>query len=201
MNNLMRSLFTSQKTSKQYNHIFLDLETLGTKHDAPILVIAAYAVDHFGNYLARAQWRIDIEDAKNHGQACPDTVEWWSKQDFVAKYAAFEQGPRISLAHALVDLEGLITGQIGFDNDGNPPFIWGNAPTFDCAILRHAYEQVGQEVPWEYWQERDVRTMAWVGKQMGYDAKKNLQFDGTPHDALDDARHQARYTISILNKI
>lgn len=182
--------------AKQSNsHIFLDLETLGILHNAPVLVIAAYAVDSLGNKIARKQWRVSVQDAKRLGVSDPATVQWWSEQSEAAKNAAFATGPRLSLFDALRGLS-LFIGEIEGD-----VFIWGNAPTFDCAILRHAYAQTGQEVPWEFWQERDCRTVAWVGKWIGYDAKKGTEFKGEPHDALDDARHQARYTIDILNHI
>lgn len=177
------------------SHIFLDLETLGIMHNAPVLVIAAYAVDSYGNMTNSKQWRVSIEDARRYGIQDPATVQWWSEQSEVAKNAAFGMGPRLSLFDALRGLS-LFLGQVK-----GPLYIWGNAPTFDCAILRHAYAQTGQEVPWEFWQERDCRTVAWIGKWMGYDAKKNTEFEGEPHDALDDARHQAKYTIDILNEI
>lgn len=177
------------------SHIFLGLETLGINHDAPVLVIAAYAVDAFGNMTNSNQWRVSLEDAKRYGVADPATIQWWSEQSEAAKNAAFGMGPRLSLFDALRGLS-LFLGEIK-----GPLYVWGNAPTFDCAILRHAYAQTGQEVPWEFWQERDCRTVAWIGKWMGYDAKKTTEFEGEPHDALDDARHQAKYTIGILNEI
>jgi exodeoxyribonuclease VIII len=190
---------------KPITHVFLDLETLGLLHNAPVLVIAAYAVDARGNLIRSRQWRVSVEDAQRHGTSDPATVQWWSEQSEAAKNAAFGAGPRLSLFDSLKGLSefinvlglDLITGQ----RTGHDLYVWGNAPTFDCAILRHAFGQTGQEVPWEFWQERDCRTVAWVGKWMGYDAKKALAFEGEPHDALDDARHQARYTIDILNEI
>lgn len=180
-------------------HIFLDLETLGIKQDAPILVIAAYAVDSLGNKIARNCWRIDPANAKLYGEPDPATVKWWSEQSEYAQELAFKQGPRLDLPEALAGLEAFIKPLA--DKYGDQCFVWGNAPTFDCSILRYAYEVVGRDVPWEYWQERDVRTVAWLGEWLGHDAKKFMEFKGEPHVALDDARHQARYTIEILNEV
>lgn len=177
------------------SHVFLDLETLGLRHNAPILVIAAYAVDSLGNKIKRDQWRVSVKDANRHGTADPSTMQWWSEQSEDAKRAAFEDGPRLSLFDALRGLSLFIGSLEG------PVYVWGNAPTFDCAILRHAYMQTSQETPWEFWQERDCRTVAWVGEWLGYDAKQGTEFKGERHNALDDARHQARYTIDILNHI
>ena len=177
------------------SHVFLDLETLGLRHNAPILVIAAYAVDSLGNKIKRDQWRVSVKDANKHGTADHSTMQWWSEQSEDAKRAAFEDGPRLTLFDALRGLSLFIGSLEG------PVYVWGNAPTFDCAILRHAYMQTGQETPWEFWQERDCRTVAWVGEWLGYDAKQGTEFKGERHNALDDARHQARYTIDILNHI
>lgn len=180
-------------------HIFLDLETLGIRYDAPILVIAAYAVDSLGNKIARNCWRIDPANAKLYGEPDPATLQWWSEQSEYAQELAFKQGPRLDLPEALAGLEAFIKPLA--EKYGDQCFVWGNAPTFDCAILRYAYEVIGREVPWEFWQERDVRTVAWLGKWAGHDAKKFMEFKGEPHVALDDARHQARYTIEILNEL
>lgn len=188
----------NHSTSAPAAHIFLDLETLGIKQDAPILVIAAYAVDSLGNKIASHCWRIRPASAKLHGEPDPATVKWWSEQSAQAQKQAFEQGPRLSLPEALEGLEAFIKPLA--DKYGEQCFVWGNAPTFDCSILRYAYGVVGRDVPWEYWQERDVRTVAWLGEWLGHDAKKFTEFKGEPHVALDDARHQARYTIEILNE-
>lgn len=180
-------------------HIFLDLETLGIRYDAPILVIAAYAVDSLGNKIARNCWRIDPANAKLYGEPDPATVQWWSEQSEHAQELAFKQGPRLDLPEALAGLEAFIKPLA--EKYGDRCFVWGNAPTFDCVILRYAYNVISRDVPWEFWQERDVRTLAWVGEHLGYDAKKLTEFKGEPHVALDDARHQARYTTAILNNI
>lgn len=180
-------------------HIFLDLETLGIRYDAPILVIAAYAVDSRGNNQDRNCWRIDPANAKLYGEPDPAIVQWWCEQSEYAQELAFKQGPRLDLPGALAGLEAFIKPLA--DKYGDQCFVWGNAPTFDCAFLRHAYSVVGREVPWEFWQERDVRTVAWLGKWLGHDAKQFMEFKGEPHVALDDARHQARYTMEILNEV
>lgn len=195
---LLAYLFKGKKAhpAEQLNsHVFLDLETLGIRHNAPVLVIAAYAVDSLGNKIKRDQWRVSVKDANKHGTADPSTMQWWSEQSGDAKRAAFEDGPRLTLFDALRGLS-LFIGSLE-----DPVYVWGNAPTFDCAILRHAYMQTSQETPWEFWQERDCRTVAWVGEWLGYDAKQGTEFKGERHNALDDARHQARYTIDILNHI
>lgn len=180
-------------------HVFLDLETLGIRYDAPVLVIAAYAVDAAGSKVAEGCWRIDPVNARLYGEADPATVKWWSERSDEAKHEAFEAGPRVKVPEALQGLTNFIKALS--TAYGDQVFVWGNAPTLDCTVLRYAYAAAEMPVPWAYWQERDVRTVAWVGEAIGYDAKGALKFEGHRHIALDDARHQARYTMQILKKL
>ena len=57
--------------------------------------------------------------------------------------------------------------------------VWGNGSTADCTWLRSAYTAVSGELPigcpWDFWQERDVRTvvaLGWLAKLPNY--KKEL---------------------------
>lgn len=39
------------------------------------------------------------------------------------------------------------------------------------------------------------------GNQLGFDLKRNMPFDGVAHNALADARHQAKYVSAIWQKL
>ncbi|HEM0000754.1 TPA: 3'-5' exoribonuclease, partial [Escherichia coli] len=47
----------------------------------------------------------------------------------------------------------------------------------------------------------DVRTIVQLGEAVGFYAKNMIPFEGTPHNALDDARHQAKYVSAIWQKL
>jgi hypothetical protein len=85
----------------------------------------------------------------------------------------------------------------------NPRYlkVWGNGANFDNVILRSAYDRAGQTCPWQFWNDSDVRTMVLLGKQLGFDPKRNMPFDGVAHNALADARHQAKYVSAIWQKL
>jgi hypothetical protein len=68
-------------------------------------------------------------------------------------------------------------------------------------ILRSAYDRAGQTCPWQFWNDSDVRTMVLLGKQLGFDPKRNMPFDGVAHNALADARHQAKYVSAIWQSL
>lgn len=78
---------------------------------------------------------------------------------------------------------------------------WGNGASFDCVILRNSYSLTGQPVPWQWWNDRDVRTIVELGKVIGFDPKRDMPFKGTRHNALDDAIHQAKYVSAIWKKL
>lgn len=79
--------------------------------------------------------------------------------------------------------------------------VWGNGATFDNVILRGAYERAGQICPWAYWNDHDVRTIVTLGRSIGFDPKMDMPFDGERHNALADARHQAKYVSAIWQKL
>jgi hypothetical protein len=59
-------------------------------------------------------------------------------------------------------------------------------------MLEHAFETVGIDAPWEFYEERDFRTV----KELPFAA--NVARDGVEHDALDDAVYQARVVAQTL---
>lgn len=154
--------------------VMLDLETLGTDPGAAIVSIGAVRFDTSG--LGETFHRsISIESAIAAGLAVDgETLEWWLDQDPQAQQVL--AGGQ-DLAGALVDFR---------DFYGDAEEVWAFSPTFDCTILSAAYDAVDLERPWNYRAERDARTLA------ALPIAADVEHDGTVHDALDDARHQAR---------
>ncbi|MNL17628.1 hypothetical protein D3C87_1387310 [compost metagenome] len=75
--------------------------------------------------------------------------------------------------------------------------VWGNGAAFDNVILRSAYERCGLPPCWEWYNDVDVRTVVAMGREIGFDPKRDMAFEGERHNALDDAIHQARYVSAI----
>ncbi|ORT44652.1 endodeoxyribonuclease [Escherichia coli] len=55
--------------------------------------------------------------------------------------------------------------------------------------------------PWRYYNDRDVRTIVELGKAIDFDARTAIPFEGERHNALDDARYQAKYVSVIWQKL
>lgn len=79
--------------------------------------------------------------------------------------------------------------------------VWGNGATFDNVILRGAYERAGHTCPWKFWNDSDVRTIVLLGRAVGFAPKREMPFEGDAHNALADARHQAKYVSAIWQRL
>lgn len=177
-------------------HVFLDIETLGVRNTSAVVQIGAVIMDNQANILNTFECNIDIDDASEHGTRDKSTMTWWRKQSAEARKAVFGKDlPRVSLEVALLQLAEFIATLNGVY------YVWGNSPSFDCAILNNAYSKVGLKTPWVFWRERDCRTVAYIGEVIGHDLKDKTKFDGVAHNGLDDAIHQGKYTLGILRHI
>lgn len=190
---------TRQKMREEL-HVFLDLETYSTRPNAAILAIGAVCVNLLGEEVGRIKLLIKVKDAALYGHVDAQTVEWWEDQCDDAIRLTFSDDERWSLVNAL----GLYN--VWHDSLGNVSGVWGNGSTFDCSILRSAYTAVGGMVPagcpWDFWQERDCRTIVDLGRLSGLpDYKNEIHFDGTRHNCVDDAAHQAAYTTAYIRDL
>uniref|UniRef100_UPI00050A7E94 3'-5' exonuclease n=1 Tax=Escherichia coli TaxID=562 RepID=UPI00050A7E94 len=59
----------------------------------------------------------------------------------------------------------------------------------------------GIPCPWRYYNDRDVRTIVELGKAIDFDVRTAIPFEGERHNALDDARYQAKYVSAIWKKL
>src|SRR6478609_3020281 len=159
--------------------IMCDLETLGTKPNAIILSIGACLVNwktgepdpKFDFYRV-----ISVDSCKLAGLTeCPSTVKWWSTQSEEARKVFTE--PSISLEQGLIDFYNHMR-QFNL----NKVRLWGNGSDFDNVILGSAYDAVGLNAPWRFYNSRCFRT---VRKLLGHHLNEPER-EGTYHNALDD---------------
>ncbi|EFM3621449.1 exonuclease, partial [Escherichia coli] len=172
-------------TSRVWIHLSVDLETMGTNPDAPINSIGGTFFDpatgEMGPEFSKA---IDLETSG--GIIDRKTIKWWAKRSREAQSAIFTD--EISLDVAL----RLFIEFIEKNSGGCFVQVWGNGANFDNVILRRSYERQGIPCPWLYYNDRDVRTIVELGNAIGFDVRMAIPFEGVPHNALDDARHQAK---------
>ncbi|HCN1544341.1 TPA: 3'-5' exoribonuclease [Escherichia coli] len=184
-------------TSRVWYHLMIDLETMGTNTNAPIVVIGAVFFDPQTGEIGPVFYIvISLTDAMNTG-AVPDggTIEWWLKQSSEARAAILTD--QVKLKDALSRFREFINEY----SDEKFVQVWGNGATFDNAILRTSYERLDIPCPWRYHNDRDVRTIVELGKAIDFDARTAIPFEGERHNALDDARYQAKYVSAIWQKL
>ncbi|EEZ5175339.1 exonuclease [Escherichia coli] len=191
---VMNSHHVVTSTSRVWYHLMIDLETMGKNPDAPIISIGAIFFNpQTGDMGPEFSKTIDLETAG--GVIDRGTIKWWLKQSREAQSAIMTD--EIPLDDALLQLREFI------DENSGEFFVqvWGNGANFDNTILRRSYERQGIPCPWRYYNDRDVRTIVELGKAIDFDARTAIPFKGERHNALDDARYQAKYVSAIWQKL
>ncbi|WDB97630.1 3'-5' exoribonuclease [Escherichia albertii] len=181
-------------SNRMWTHMMIDLETMGKNPDAAVISIGAIFFDpQTGDIGPEFSKTIDLDTAG--GVIDRDTVKWWLKQSREAQSAILAD--EIPLDDALLQLREFI------DENSGEFFVqvWGNGTSFDNVILRRSYERQGIPCPWHYCNDRDVRTIVELGGAMDFDARTAIPFEGERHNALDDARYQAKYVSAIWQKL
>lgn len=165
-------------------HMSIDIETLGVRVDSVIVQIAVVAFyPERGEIIMAHQHTITRYTQDRHVSV--ETLKWHEERGGSPDLRAENKDSLVSLETALQMLAMIVQpGDI----------VWAKSPTFDCMILRHAFEQCGfNGAPWHFRDERCIRTAEDFVKVIG---GRLPQFVGTPHVALDDALHQAGVVIA-----
>ena len=164
-------------------HIMIDLETWGTLPGSALRSIGAVTFSPYGEPHEEKFFYANIDRASCEDAGLtvdPSTESWWSGQSPDAQARLLNDCRHLSIVvhdFALWWLE--VRGT----------YVWSNGANFDEVLWRVASERVGRRVmPWKYWNVRDTRT-CWHLARLN---QKSVPFDGVQHDALADARHQAK---------
>lgn len=167
----------------------IDLETLGTRYDSYILSIGVAAFNiETGSIIDTFHIKTMCDD--NFNIDLP-TVMWWLNQSEAAREAITDRDKVKPIEMALNELSTFIPSP-------KDAVVWGNGSSFDITLLDHAYHKCSLKQPWQFCNVRDMRTIVDLATIKGFD-KKRIPFDGTAHDALADARHQAEVISQAYN--
>lgn len=172
------------------NDLMIDLETLGTNPDAPIISIGAVFFDIEKKVLGPTFYMaLDVnEQIKRGRKVTGDTLKFWMGQSDAAKKVFHEQAKAVpQVLHTFSE----------WIKANNPKvYVWGNGSTFDISMLENIYlmyEDVTSfklAAPWGYNKIMDLRTF----KRFKAPDKKVI-VPGTAHNALDDAIGQANFVM------
>lgn len=177
------------------NHVMCDLETLDTKPTSIILSIGACVMHPDTGEIGDTFYRsIQVDTCRGAGLTeSESTKEWWEKQSEEAK-VVLNCPNAVPLLMALSDFSTFLRLQQGGPTKTR---LWGNGSDFDNVILRNAYEALGYEAPWRFYNNRCYRTVKAI---MGHQLVESPR-EGTYHNALDDALHQARQLLRIREHV
>lgn len=123
----------------------------------------------------------------------PDTIIWWMQQSEEARLAISAKNSAMAISTALIQLVVFIRG----NSEPGRVQVWGNGATFDNVIMRASYDRVDIPCPWHFANDRDVRTIVELGRTIGINPRRDIPFEGDKHNALADAKHQAKYVSAI----
>lgn len=136
-----------------YKHIMLDLETLSTKGDAAILSIGAVVFDLKNKLIGDSFYNTinlqDCIDLKLRIDA--STFYWWINQSEIARQKICDHPINMNLA--LLNFTSFCKKHLDENFE-----IWSKGQSFDISILKNAYQSSKLPCPWNYLNERDVRT-------------------------------------------
>lgn len=164
--------------------VMIDIETLGTKHDAVVVSIGAVYFDEQNILHLRMPFRrtLKIEDQLRRGRKIEeDTLKFWLSQSQESRDASFKFESHVTTA--MLELRQFLA---------DAEVVWAKPPQFDCVILEDLATMFGVQPLWDRRAPRDVRTLVNLANVPNLNDRINAGvITGYPrpmvaHDPVDD---------------
>lgn len=178
--------------------IMIDLETLGTKPGCVVLAIGAMMFEPIVSPIGAFPGspppppfysNIDLFSSLLLGLTIdPKTLQWWQDQEEAAQNALFNNTAH--LAQVIDKFNSWVrkTGEY-YSPQKKELIVWAKSPDFDCAIWEHCAGLLRLDVPWEFRDKRDVRTICGLTPLLNGPPSQAGKV-GIHHNALDDCTNQ-----------
>lgn len=167
--------------------LMIDLETLGTTPQTPVISVGAVFFDLETKQLGPTFYLpCDANEQIQRGRKpTGSTLKWWMQQSDAAKKVFHEQAK---------PMKEVLTLFVQWYKANYPKgaYVWGNGSTFDISIMENLFTDYDVECPWGYNKAMDLRTFKRFNRD-GEQVKKS----GVNHNALDDAISQAKFVMGI----
>ena len=179
-------------------HLMLDLETASTRPDAAILSIAIVPFEPLGegrsaDYCYCAN--IDLTSCFLEGDHIDaDTQSWWQRQSPAARIALLDAS-KCTIRRAITEAYNHLAGLA----ETRELVMYSRGIDFDFPILEHAIRKYVEpsEMPYKYWNKRDVRTiLALAGV-----SKDDVPRVGDAHSAISDCLTQIAQVQYAMRKL
>lgn len=173
-----------------FNHLMIDLETMGNKSGAVICAVGVVEFDIVtGDTGSEFYEKVSIQSCLDAGlKVDGSTIEWWLSQSDEARH---------ELLGETHELPAVLDRLAVFLTHFPDAQIWGNSARFDLGILAAAYHALKMPTPWVHLHERDVRTLVSLRPEI----RNGTEHTGTTHNALADCYRQIRYSSATYNAI
>lgn len=178
---------------KNLGHVMVDIETMGNESNSVIVSIGAIEFDiNTGEVGKQFYCRVNLQSCLDLGLIVNgETIYWWLKQNEAARLEICKDGDDILTA--LFKLSNFLN-----EIDATQNFqIWSNGVRFDISLLSDAYRKAKLSIPWNFHNERDVRTLVSFTPKI----IEHYPFEGIPHHSIDDCKHQIAYCSAIWQKL
>jgi len=171
--------------------LFIDVETAGKSDRAAIISIGMQFCNiRTGEKGPTFYAQISPISALQYGEKDESTMAFWnsSKTTPEARREAF--GGTKTAPQVGAEVISFVKTQ---------PYIkpWGNGSIFDVTIMQHWFRMLGIEIPWNFWDARDLRTLLDIAGMN----KKSVPFEGTEHVAIDDVMHEVELACAAYAKM
>lgn len=176
--------------------LMIDLETLGTKVNSPVIAVGGCFFDIRTGEIGRTfDAAIDITDALRFGKADGETFKWWLQQSDDARMKVV-RGRATSDKVMKSFFDFVMSSNAGTKNLR----VWSNGASFDVPMMEYCFGRIIEKSPpWSFWNVRDCRTIKDIANAVGHEFSG--QRKGTHHSALDDAIFQAEWTSFYWQKL
>lgn len=175
--------------------MMIDFETLSLKN--PAIFEIGVVVFNKDGIIESLKINVDVESCQEIGlEVDASTIVWWLKtnKDLLSEKMLCES---VSIRHAITKLFDT------YDEFGCTKVV-GNGALADLLWVHQIIDKLNEvdykgeglwKTPWTYRDEMCFRTLKALLPTV------YIEFDGTNHDALDDAMWQSLYMIEALNNI
>lgn len=168
----------------------IDIETLDTANTAIVLQVAVvtFDVDTF-ELQSQNSWHLNVDMQKESGRTWSTaTLQWWLNQPNDTQQEVLLPAFGVQAHHPDIVMSELHT----LLKDKDIRYVWSQG-SFDFDIIENMMGL--RELPWEFWQKRDCRTIESLAEMCGVDIaklKESCRSGLTYHNAQDDCIAQIK---------
>lgn len=171
----------------KFEHIMIDIETLGYRSTSVIISIAATKFnlddDNTEDFFVNLNPKGMTEKGLTIDQS---TIDWWKNQ----KPEVLKQSLKDS-----IDYKTALEKFVDFCSDMQYKKFWCNGASFDFPIIENSLHVFGMSDPWKYYNLADLRTVLYIADFN----TKNAKRIGSYHNALDDVKTQISWLKAALS--